>query len=169
MSTADDLKNVWNKFKSPEEPNLEVYWNLQNPKFQYDGDNPTVYIMNLRSIYNPDLPGHWIAMVRTSPTDVFYYDSFGSILTKRGIKNIDTRYLYENVIKEQNFIGENSDSCGYYCILFLLAFIRGFKKYRFVVFDKKLDKFITTIPDDHYIKINFDAIKTEIANNELCE
>ena len=163
MSSADDLINVWNKFKSKEEPNLKVLWNFQNPVDDY---KKSVYIMNLRSLYNPKVPGHWVALIRVGFI-VYYYDPFGTILTKLGTKKLNCRYIYENIIKEQNFIGENSESCGYYCIMFLLSFIRRFKRYNYVVFDNKYKRFVDTIPNNKYIKIDIQHQIKEIQNNEM--
>lgn len=162
MSSADDLIEVWNKFKSPDEPELKVEWIFKNPIEDY---KKTVYIMNLRSLYNPNVPGHWVALVRVGFI-VYYYDPFGTILTKQGTNKLNCRYIYENIIKEQNFIGENSDSCGYYCIMFLLSFIRRFKRYNYVVFDNKYKRFIDTIPNNKYIKIDIQHQIKEIENNE---
>lgn len=161
MSTADDLINVWDKFKSPEEPNLKVLWNFQNPD---EGVKDSVYIMNLRSLYNPNIPGHWVALVRVGFI-VYYYDPFGTILTKRGTNKLNCKYIYENVVKEQNFIGVDSDSCGYYCILFLLSFIRRLKKYNYVIFNNDIKKFVDTIPNNRYIKIDIPHQIKEIENN----
>lgn len=163
MSTAKDLKEVWNKFKSDEEPDLIVEWNFKNPELEKD---KAVYIMNLRSLYNPNIPGHWVALVR-SGSIVYYYDPFGTILIKRGTNKIKSKYIYENVIKEQNFKGENYDSCGYYCIMFLLSYLRKFKKYNYVVFDNEYKKFIDTIPNNRFIKIDIDSMVKEIDNNEM--
>lgn len=165
MSTADDLIDVWNKFKSNDEPDLIVSWNFINPIDDY---KKNVYITNLRSLYNPNVPGHWVALVRVGFI-VYYYDPFGTILTKRGTNKLNCRYIYENIIKEQNFIGENSDSCGYYCIMFLLSFIRRFKRYNYVVFDNKIKRFVDTVPNNTYIKIDIQHQLKEIVNNEESE
>lgn len=165
MSTADDLIDVWNKFKSNDEPDLIVSWNFINPIDDY---KKSVYITNLRSLYNPNVPGHWVALVRVGFI-IYYYDPFGTILTKRGTNKLNCRYIYENIIKEQNFIGENSDSCGYYCIMFLLSFIRRFKRYNYVVFDNKIKRFVDTVPNNVYIKIDIQHQLKEIVNNEESE
>ena len=175
MSNADDLISVWNKFKSDNEPDLIVNWNFTNPDKPVrsnDGSKGYVYIMNLRSLYNPKVPGHWVALIRldTEPnySKIYYYDPFGTILSKRGVNKLDCRYILENVTKEQNFNGENSDSCGYYCILWLLSWLRnGYKnnKYDYVLFDKKYNRFTDTTPNDRYIKMNLNAMETELANN----
>lgn len=165
MSTADDLIDVWNKFKSNDEPDLIVSWNFINPVDDY---KKNVYITNLRSLYNPNVPGHWVALVRVGFI-IYYYDPFGTILTKRGTNKLNCRYIYENIIKEQNFIGENSDSCGYYCIMFLLSFIRRFKRYNYVVFDNKIKRFVDTVPNNKYIKIDIQHQLKEIVNNEESE
>lgn len=163
MSSAEDLINVWNKFKSQSEPELKVLWNFQNPTDNY---KQSVYIMNLRSLYNPNVPGHWVALVRVGFI-IYYYDPFGTILTKVGTNKLNCLYIYENVIKEQNFIGTDSDSCGYYCILFLLSFIRKLKKYNYVVFNNKIKKFVDTIPNNRYIHIDIPHQIKEIENNIL--
>ena len=165
MSSADDLIEVWNKFKSVDEPNLKVYWNFQNPD---DSIKDSVYIMNLRSLYNPNVPGHWVALIRVGFI-IYYYDPFGTILTKRGTKKIKCKYIYENIIKEQNFIGRDSDSCGYYCILFLLSFIRRFKQYNYVIFNNEIKKFVDTIPNNKFIRIDINHQIKEIENNILSE
>lgn len=184
MSNADDLISVWNKFKSDNEPNLIVNWNFTNPDkpVRSDGSgNGYVYIMNLRSLYNPKVPGHWVAMIRLDSSSnnksnenyskIYYYDPFGTILSKRGVDKLDCRYILENVTKEQNFNGENSDSCGYFCILWLLSWLRnGYKynKYDYVLFDKKYNRFTDTTPNDRYIKMNLKAMETELVNNINC-
>lgn len=165
MSTAADLLNVWNKFKSEDEPDLKVEWNFQNPTLN---KNEAVYIMNLRSLYNPNVPGHWVALVRVGFI-IYYYDPFGTILTKKGTDLLDCKYIYENIIKEQNFKGENSNSCGYYCIMFLLSFLRRFKYYNYVVFDNKNKKFIDTIPNNKKLYIDIPHQEKEIINNKLSE
>lgn len=165
MSTERDLKEVWDKFKSNDEPELIVNWNFTNPDKSI---KEAVYIMNLRSLYNPNIPGHWVALIRIGFI-VYYYDPFGTILTKRGTNKINARYIYENVNKEQNFKGVNSDSCGYYCILFLLGFVRRFKKYEYVIFDNKFKRFVDTQPNNQVIKMNIPAMITEITNNEASE
>lgn len=161
MSTAEDLITTWNKFKSKEEPDLKVIWNFTNPEEQ---KNDCVYIMNLRSLYNPTVPGHWVALVRVGFI-IYYYDPFGTILTKVGTDKLKCRYIYENIIKEQNFKGVDSDSCGYYCIMFLLSFLRRFKRYNYVVFDNKYKKFIDTIPNNRKLNIDIEHQKKEILNN----
>lgn len=189
MSTADDLVKVWNKFKSADEPDLIVDWNFHNPEYalhQYNEyPHGVVYIMNLRSLYNSKVPGHWIAMIKTytKPEDeekygkIYYYDPFGGILPQRGVDKLKCRYIYESIKKEQNFTGENSDSCGYYCIMFLLAFLRRNRKthlsnsYEYVIFDKYPRKnypsgmFIDTQPNNVKFKINYDAIEKELVSN----
>ena len=177
MSTAEDLIKVWNKFKAPNEPDLIVDWNFRNPEYSLypTNDHPhgVVYISNLRSLFNPNIGGHWIAMIRihnTKPDEfgkIYYYDPFGTILVKRGVDKLKCRYIYEACDKEQAFIGDNSDSCGYYCIMFLLAFIRKFKSYHYIVFDKKYNRFIDTQPNNVKFKINIEAMEKEITNNEL--
>lgn len=180
MSKPEDLIAVWNKFKSPEEPDLEVKWIFDDPLFSVNKEskqhpNGCVYIMNLRSLYNANVPGHWVALIKIyNPNEsnfgkIYYYDPFGTILTKVGTNKLKSRYIYMNVNKEQNFTGENSESCGYYCILFLLSWIRKMKKYNYVVFDNKYQKFIDTVPNDKYIKMNIDAMTKEIENNIMCE
>lgn len=189
MSTAEDLVKVWNKFKSADEPDLIVDWNFHNPEYalhQYN-EHPhgVVYIMNLRSLYNSKVPGHWIAMIKTytKPEDeekygkIYYYDPFGGILPQRGVDKLKCRYIYESIKKEQNFTGENSDSCGYYCIMFLLAFLRRNRKthlsnsYEYMIFDKFPTKnypsgrFIDTQPNNVKFQINFDAIEKELVSN----
>lgn len=161
MSTGEDLINVWNKFKSKEEPGLKVFWNFQNPE---ENKDKYVYIMNLRSLYNPNVPGHWVALVRIGFI-VYYYDPFGTILTKQGTDKIKCSYIYENIIKEQNFKGIDSNSCGYYCIMFLLSFLRRFKRYNYVVFDNNHKKFIDTIPNNVKLYIDIEHQKKEILNN----
>lgn len=161
MSTANDLINVWNKFKSKDEPELKVLWNFTNPE---KDNRECVYIMNLRSLYNPNVPGHWVALVRVGFI-VYYYDPFGTILTKLGTDKIKCRYIYENIIKEQNFKGVDSDSCGYYCVMFLLSFLRRFKRYNYVVFDNNYKKFIDTIPNNKKLFIDIEHQKKEILNN----
>lgn len=163
MSSADDLLNVWDKFKSPDEPLLKVSWDFINPDDNY---KDTVYIMNLRSLYNPNVPGHWVALVRVGFI-IYYYDPFGTILTKKGVNKLNCRFIYENIIKEQNFKGENSNSCGYYCIMYLLSFIRRFKKYNYVIFDNKFKRFVDTIPNNKFIKIDIEHQVKEIENNEM--
>ena len=68
MSTAEDLLKVWNKFKSDTEPDLIVDWNFHNPEFALyptkEHPHGVVYIMNLRSLYNPNVPGHWVALIK---------------------------------------------------------------------------------------------------------
>lgn len=173
MSNGEDLVEVWNKFKSPDEPSLEVKWNFENPKYAVNDDvKPTIYIMNLRSLYNNKVPGHWIAMIRVKSHNkdydkIYYYDPFGTILPKIGSNVLKARYIYENLVKEQNFKGVDSDSCGYFCILFLLSWIRRTKYYNYAVFDNKYKKFIDTIPNNKYIKINLDAMEKELVNNEM--
>ena len=161
MSTANDLINVWNKFKSTNEPQLKVLWDFTNPE---EDNRECVYIMNLRSLYNPNVPGHWVALVRVGFI-VYYYDPFGTILTKLGTDKIKCRYIYENIVKEQNFKGVDSDSCGYYCIMFLLSFLRKFKRYNYVVFDNNYKKFIDTIPNNKKLFIDIEHQKKEILNN----
>lgn len=163
MSTSNDLIKVWNKFKSIDEPNLIVSWDFINPEKQ---KNEAVYIMNLRSLYNPNIPGHWVALVRVGFI-IYYYDPFGCILTQRGTNKLKCKYIYENVNKEQNFTGTDSDSCGYFCILYLLSFIRKFKKYDYVIFDNQYKKFVDTLPNNKYIKINIESMIKEIENNEM--
>lgn len=191
MSTAEDLVKVWNKFKSADEPDLIVDWNFHNPKYalhQYkEYPHGVVYIMNLRSLYNSKVPGHWVAMIKTytKPEDeekygrIYYYDPFGGILPQRGVNKLKCRYIYESIKKEQNFTGENSDSCGYYCIMFLLAFLRRNRKthlsnsYEYMIFDKNppsqknypSGRFIDTQPNNVKFKINFEAIEKELVSN----
>ena len=161
MSSGDDLISVWNKFKSDDEPNLKVCWNFTNPE---ENKDKTVYIMNLRSLYNPNVPGHWVALIRLNFI-VYYYDPFGTILTKEGTDKIKCRYIYENIVKEQNFKGVDSNSCGYYCIMFLLSFIRRFKRYNYVIFDNEYKRFIDTQPNDKKLYIDIEHQKKEILNN----
>lgn len=190
MSTAEDLIKVWNKFKSANEPDLIVDWNFHNPELSLhqtkDHPHGVVYIMNIRSLYNNQVPGHWVALIRIyndKPSEygkIYYYNPFGTILPKIAVEKLDCRYIYESVHKEQNFTGENSESCGYYCIMFLLAFLRRFKSYEYIVFDKKFIKannpdgknygqrgrFIDTQPNNVKFKINIDAMEKEISSNE---
>lgn len=193
MSTAEDLLKVWNKFKSDTEPDLIVDWNFHNPEFALypskQHPHGVVYIMNLRSLYNPNVPGHWVALIKihtdTSKDSkayqkygkIYYYDPFGGILPQRGVNKLDCRYIYESINKEQNFTGDNSDSCGYYCIMYLLAFLRKNKNthlsipHNYVIFDKYPSKnyptgrFIDTQPNNVKFKINFDAIQKELISN----
>lgn len=165
MSSANDLINVWNKFKSEKEPALKVNWEFSD----IDDMNKSncVYIQNLRSLYNPNVPGHWVACVRIGFV-YYYYDPFGTILTKRGVNKFKSgSYIYESITKEQNFTGTDSDSCGYYCIFYLLNFIRNFRKnkYSYVVFNIKANKFVDTVPSDKKIYPNLNAMKLEIENN----
>lgn len=179
MSTADDLIASWNKFKSDTEPRLVVSWMFKNPEYAINSDKPTVYIMNLRSLYNPHVPGHWIAMIKVDSHDfkneyskIYYYDPFGTILASRGVKKLNCRYILENVTKEQNFTGDNSDSCGYYCILWLLSWLRNKRsesKYQYVLFDKKYGRFTDSTPNDRLIRMNINAMKTELMNNKLAK
>lgn len=190
MSTAEDLIKVWNKFKSKNEPDLIVDWNFHNPELSLhqtkDHPHGVVYIMNIRSLYNNQVPGHWVALIRIyndKPSEygkIYYYNPFGTILPKIAVEKLDCRYIYESVHKEQNFTGENSESCGYYCIMFLLAFLRRFKSYEYIVFDKKFvtpytlngktygqeGRFIDTQPNNVKFKINIDAMEKEISSNE---
>lgn len=183
MSTAEDLIKVWNKFKSKTEPDLIVDWNFHNPELSLhqtkDHPHGVVYIMNIRSLYNNQVPGHWVALIRIfneKPSEygkIYYYNPFGTILPKIAVEKLDCRYIYESVHKEQNFTGENSESCGYYCIMFLLAFLRRFKSYEYIVFDKKFistnnpnGRFIDTQPNNVKFKINIDAMEKEISSNE---
>ena len=167
MSTGEDLIEVWNKFKSNDEEELIVNWEFQDIKTRGDG---YVYIQNLRSLYNPDVPGHWVACVREGKI-IYYYDPFGCSLTKRGVEKFkDCAFIYESLKQEQSFTGENSTSCGYYCILFLLNFIRRFRKpTTYAVFAVDYGKFIDTDPNDKYIKVDTNKMKEEIENNEMCE
>lgn len=166
MSSAEDLINVWNKFKSDDEPNLVVNWefsDIENLK-----DSHKVYIQNLRSLYNKDVPGHWVACVRTGGI-YYYYDPFGCILTKRGVEVFkDASYIYESLNQDQNFTGENCESCGYFCIFYLLNFLRKFKKsgYRYAVFQVSSQKFIDTIPNYKPINVDIERMEKEIENNE---
>lgn len=176
MSTAEDLINVWNKFKSDTEPDLIVDWNFHNPELSLhqtkEHPHGVVYIMNVRSLYNANVPGHWVAMIRIyneNPNEygkIYYYNPFGTILPKIGMNKLKCRYVYESIKKEQNFIGDNSDSCGYYCIMFLLAFLRRFKSYEYIVFDKKYNLFIDTQPNNVKFNVNLDAMEKEISSNE---
>ena len=167
MSTGEDLIEVWNKFKSEDEENLIVNWDFQDIKPRSEG---FVYIQNLRSLYNKDVPGHWVACVREGSI-MYYYDPFGCILPKRGVDKLkDVKFIYESLTHDQSFKGENSTSCGYYCIFFLLNFIRKFKKPApYAVFSVEYGKFIDTDPNDKYIKVNIESMKTEIENNISCE
>ena len=186
MSTAEDLIKVWNKFKSADEPDLTVSWKFHNPEFELypskEHPNGVVYIMNLRSLYNPNVPGHWVALIKIHAKNekyskIYYYDPFGGILPQRGVDKLDCKYIYESIKKEQNFIGDNSDSCGYYCIMYLLAFIRRNKEshlsnnYQYIIFDKKKKKkypngmFVDTQPNNVKFKINYDAIEKELISN----
>lgn len=165
MSSAQDLVNVWNKFKSDSEPDLKVNWNFSDISDMRESH--CVFIQNLRSLYNPSVPGHWVACVRVGFV-YYYYDPFGTILTKRGVNKFKHgSYIYESIKKEQNFTGDNSDSCGYYCIFYLLNFIRRFKKraYDYVVFNINNGKFVDTVPSDKKIYPNIEAMKIEIENN----
>lgn len=169
MSSADDLINVWNKFKSDDEPNLVVNWEFSDIENLKDSNN--VYIQNLRSLYNSDVPGHWVACVRTGGI-YYYYDPFGCILTKRGVEVLkEASYIYESLNQDQNFTGENCESCGYFCIFFLLNFIRKFKKsgYKYVVFQVQNQRFIDTIPAYKQINIDIERMEEEITNNLECE
>lgn len=167
MSTGEDLIEVWNKFRSEKEEKLMVNWEFSDIKSRSDG---YVYIQNLRSLYNKNVPGHWVACVREGSI-IYYYDPFGCILTKRGVEKFkNCSFIYESLTHDQSFTGENSTSCGYYCIFFLLNFIRKFKKPApYVVFSVVYQKFIDTDPNDKYIKINVESMKKEIENNESCE
>lgn len=174
MSKGEDLIGVWNKFKSDKEPDLVVLWDFQDPKYAINDEKSCVYIMNIRSLYNRNLPGHWVALIKVRSNNgkfdkIYYYDPFSCILVKRGTDKLKCRYIYENLIKEQNFTGKDSDSCGYYCILFLLSWIRRTKYYRYAVFDNERKKFVDTIPNNKYIKINFEAMDKEILNNIAAE
>ena len=103
---------------------------------------------------------------------IYYYDPFGTILASRGVKKLNCRFILENVTKEQNFTGDNSDSCGYYCILWLLSWLRNKRsesKYQYVLFDKKYNKFTDSTPNDRLIRMNINAMKTELMNNKLSE
>lgn len=169
MSSAEELIEVWNKFKSEDEPELVVNWEFQD--IENLGDSNKVYIQNLRSLYNSDVPGHWVACVRTGVI-YFYYDPFGCILVKRGVKLFkDAGYIYESLNQDQNFTGENSDSCGYFCIFYLLNFVRKFRRagYNYAVFETSKGRFIDTIPAEKYIKINFEKMEEEITNNMSVE
>lgn len=166
MSSAEDLINVWNKFKSEDEPNLVVNWEFSDIENLKDSHN--VYIQNLRSLYNKDVPGHWVACVRTGGI-YYYYDPFGCILPKRGVEVFkDASYIYESLNQDQNFTGENCESCGYFCIFYLLNFLRKFKKsgYRYAVFQVSSQKFIDTIPNYKPINIDIERMEKEIENNE---
>lgn len=169
MSSAEELIEVWNKFKSEDEPELVVNWEFQD--IENLGDSNKVYIQNLRSLYNSDVPGHWVACVRTGVI-YFYYDPFGCILVKRGVKAFkEAGYIYESLNQEQNFTGENSESCGYFCIFYLLNFVRKFRRagYNYAIFETSKERFIDTIPAEKYIKINFDKMEEEITNNMSVE
>lgn len=177
MSKGEDLISVWNKFKSDTEPDLEVKWIFGNPEYAFNEDTQEhphgcVYIMNLRSLYNPRVPGHWVALVKVYNPNmkeygkIYYYDPFGTILSKKGTDKLKCRYIYESVDKEQNFKGIDSDSCGYFCILFLLSWLRRFKKYNYAVFDNQSKRFIDTSPNNNYIKMNVGAMQKELDNNE---
>ena len=50
MSSAEELIEVWNKFKSEDEPELVVNWEFQD--IESLGESNKVYIQNLRSLYN---------------------------------------------------------------------------------------------------------------------
>ena len=165
MSSAEELINVWNKFKSDDEPELVVNWEFQD--IESLGDSNKVYIQNLRSLYNPDVPGHWVACVRTGII-YYYYDPFGCILVKRGVNKFkDAGFIYESVNSDQNFTGENSESCGYFCIFYLLNFIRKFRRagYKYVVFECNKQRFIDTIPAEKHIEIKIEKMEEEITNN----
>lgn len=169
MSSAEELIEVWNRFKSEEEPELVVNWEFQD--IENLGDSNKVYIQNLRSLYNTEVPGHWVACVRTGVI-YFYYDPFGCILVKRGVKRLEgASYIYESLNQDQNFTGENSDSCGYFCIFYLLNFVRKFRRagYNYTIFETSKERFIDTIPAEKYIKINFEKMEEEITNNMSVE
>ena len=165
MSSAEELVQVWNKFKADDEPELVVNWQFQD--IESLGESNKVYIQNLRSLYNSDVPGHWVACVRTGMI-YYYYDPFGCILTKRGVDCFkEAGFIYESVSQDQNFTGENSDSCGYFCIFYLLNFIRKFKRagYYYVVFQVNNERFVDTIPAEKYIKMDLGKMEEEITNN----
>lgn len=165
MSSAEELIEVWNKFKSEDEPELVVNWEFQD--IESLGESNKVYIQNLRSLYNSQVPGHWVACVRTGII-YFYYDPFGCILVKRGVKMFkDAGYIYESLNQDQNFTGENSDSCGYFCIFYLLNFVRKFRRagYQYVVFETNKQRFIDTIPAEKHINVNIEKMEEEITNN----
>ena len=169
MSSAEELIEVWNRFKSEEEPELIVNWEFQD--IENLGDSNKVYIQNLRSLYNTEVPGHWVACVRTGVI-YFYYDPFGCILVKRGVQRLkEASYIYESLNQDQNFTGENSDSCGYFCIFYLLNFVRKFRRagYNYAIFETSKERFIDTIPAEKYIKINFEKMEEEITNNMSVE
>lgn len=167
MSSGEDLIEVWNKFKGKDEEQLIVNWEFQDIKSRSEG---YVYIQNLRSLYNKDVPGHWVACVREGKI-IYYYDPFGCILVQRGVdKFTDCAFIYESLKHDQPFTGENSTSCGYYCIFFLLNFIRKFRKPApYAVFAVQYEKFIDTDPNDQYIKVNVEGMRDEIENNLSCE
>ena len=191
LSTAESLIEVWNKWKSDREPDLVVSWEFKFPDetfWNYSTNSPgKVYIMNMRSVYDSKVTGHWTAMILTK-TALYYCDPFGCILTKKHISRLlstkpksftnnpdikpeNIHIICESINKVQNFTGQDSDSCGYYCIMFLLSWLRrkqfGYK-YSYVVFDMNTQKFIDTIPNNRKLRINIDAMVKEIdANSSL--
>ena len=79
----------------------------------------------------------------------------------------DAGYIYESLNQDQNFTGENSDSCGYFCIFYLLNFVRKFRRagYQYVVFETNKQRFIDTIPAEKHINVNIEKMEEEITNN----
>lgn len=77
---------------------------------------------------------HWIALIKTDAKCIFF-DSFGlPIYTKSILQNLKHENIFNyryNSIQVQPMA---SNTCGYYCIAFILSFLNGFTYEKFLSF-----------------------------------
>lgn len=86
---------------------------------------PSALIMNNDTSFQPG--SHWIAMYIGSDGRGIYYDSFGLPPLFREIiefmnKNCPNGWIYSN----QQIQSVTSDTCGHFCILFIIMICNGF-------------------------------------------
>ena len=86
---------------------------------------PQAFVVNTENSHSSGQ--HWIALI-TKQTKCWYFDSFGNELLNqdilRSLRNIGVEKYFLNCKQIQPV---HSNSCGYFCIAFVLSFILGIK------------------------------------------
>lgn len=154
LTTVDDIYYLSNEMKIDLKcfytyPELFNYLNKYKPK-------------NINIIYNiinkSDRPGHWIC-IKIINNYVYIFTCFGVIY--RPLNEMFYRLGYYNIIyimdQKQKL---NSDSCGYYCLLFIKSFNQNkLNDYNYIYYKKIIKDNDYEIKKIYHFNDDFDIKK----------
>ena len=85
---------------------------------------PSSLVINTDPSHSPG--SHWLAVYFDSQKKCTFFDSYGNKPEYFSLMSYLQKYSYEVEYKNQRIQAINSDTCGFYCIFFLLLKSRGF-------------------------------------------